>query len=249
MTGRTILWDFEGTLVHRPGLWGSALLAALDAHEPGHTVTRDDLRPGLRDGFPWHRAEIPHPELDAPERWWEELGGLLRRTFASVGYDGAQGRALANETRRIFVDPDTHEVFEDTVAALERLSARGWRHLILSNHVPELPEIVAGLGLAEHFDAVLTSATLGYEKPHPAAFEAAIEAAGRPDVLWMVGDNPEADVRGAERLGIPAVLVRTRTGSRTRTRTAASREGPEGDGVRHRCDDLEALVAFLQTHA
>ncbi|MFN2389985.1 MAG: HAD hydrolase-like protein [Actinomycetota bacterium] len=31
--------------------------------------------------------------------------------------------------------------------------------------------------------------------------------------MWMVGDNVTADVRGAEAVGIPAILVRTEDGS------------------------------------
>jgi putative hydrolase of the HAD superfamily len=58
------------------------------------------------------------------------------------------------------------------------------------------------------FDAIVTSAATGYEKPHPAMYAHARELAGDADVLWMVGDNPVADVEGARRAGIPAVLVR-----------------------------------------
>ena len=58
-------------------------------------------------------------------------------------------------------------------------------------------------------ETIHTSASTGFEKPHPRAFELALEAAGHPDTVWMVGDNPIADVQGAQRLGIPAILVRT----------------------------------------
>jgi putative hydrolase of the HAD superfamily len=32
---------------------------------------------------------------------------------------------------------------------------------------------------------------------------------GQPARMWMVGDNPVADIRGAEAVGIPAFLVHT----------------------------------------
>ena len=79
--------------------------------------------------------------------------------------------------------------------------------MVLSNHVPELEDIVTGVGLRGHFEAVLTSALMGYEKPHPEAFRMALREAGSPEQVWMVGDNPVADVQGAESLGIPAILV------------------------------------------
>jgi KaiC/GvpD/RAD55 family RecA-like ATPase len=56
------------------------------------------------------------------------------------------------------------------VQALQRLAAVGWRHIVLSNHVPELASIVAGVGLGYLVETVLSSARTGYEKPHPEAF-------------------------------------------------------------------------------
>lgn len=100
-------------------------------------------------------------------------------------------------------------MFDDASSALSRLSDAGWRHIILSNHAPELETLVDGLGLLRHVELVLTSAATGFEKPHPDAFETARKAAGRPSTLWMVGDNVTADVVGAESVGIPAILVRS----------------------------------------
>ena len=36
----------------------------------------------------------------------------------------------------------------------------------------------------------------------------AVQLAGNPEEVWMVGDNPVADVGGAEAVGIKAILVR-----------------------------------------
>ena len=56
-------------------------------------------------------------------------------------------------------------------------------------------------------------------------FALARRECGNPRVTWMVGDNPIADVRGAEAVGIPAVLVRTE--SADAARRAADLEGVE----------------------
>jgi putative hydrolase of the HAD superfamily len=205
---KVILWDFDGTLARREGLWRSALMQALDRHEPGHGIAPENLRGLLRDGFPWHEPERPHPELCEPEKWWARIEGLLARAFRAVGIAEDRAPQLARAARYAFIDPATCRLFDDTCPVLEELADLGWRHLILSNHVPELEDIVAGLGVRHCFDAVLTSALTGYEKPHPEAFRLALGAAGQPEEVWMVGDNPEADVAGAERVGIPAILVR-----------------------------------------
>jgi len=204
---RTVLWDFDGTLAQRPGMWAGCLVEALDEHEPGHSVRADDVRPFLRDGFPWHAPLTPHPELSDPEAWWRSVGGLLARAYAGVGIEQARAARLATLARRRYVDPAAGwTLFPDTTPVLSTLRDAGWRHVILSNHVPELPELVLGLGLDGLVDAVITSAAIGYEKPHPEAYACARRIAG--DVAFMVGDNYEADVAGAEAVGIPAVLVR-----------------------------------------
>ncbi len=63
-------------------------------------------------------------------------------------------------------------------------------------------------GLLGHFaDCRLSSADVGFLKPHPAIFEAALQCLdARPDEAVFVGDNPEADVAGAQGVGMRAVL-------------------------------------------
>jgi putative hydrolase of the HAD superfamily len=208
-----VMWDFDGTLARRPGLWSACLLEVLDEHASGHRGTRDQLRADLRDGFPWHRAAEPHPELSDPEAWWASLDPLLSRALAGAGVDEAHHPELARAMRARFIDGTrTWSVFEDTRPALEATAAAGWRNVILSNHVPELPRLVATLGLDDLVEHVFSSATIGFDKPHPEAFRHALRESGSPERAWMVGDNPVADVEGAQALGIPAVLIRTEGG-------------------------------------
>ena len=149
--------------------------------------------------------------------------------FEASGLDPSASEELAGKVRNAYVDPRHWRLFDDAVPALGGLSSRGWTHLILSNHVPELPEILHNLGLAGHLLRVFNSAESGYEKPHPRAFDGVLEAVAGADATWMVGDNPEADVRGAEAVGLPAILVR----------------GP-GRGARRHCEDLSGIVDVVK---
>lgn len=205
----TVLLDFDGTLALRPGLWGACVLELLDEEEPGHGIALEAIRAGLRDGFPWHRADVAHPELCEPDAWWAPVQELIARALVAAGVSDEMAIRLATATRERFADPSRGwELFPDTLPALERLRVAGWRCVVLSNHIPELPALAEGLGLSGHLDVVITSAAIGYDKPHPEAFRIGLEAAGDPTEVWMVGDNPIADVGGAEAVGIPAILVR-----------------------------------------
>jgi FMN phosphatase YigB (HAD superfamily) len=207
---RLLIWDFDGTLAHRRGEtgWSILLAEALDGEEPGHGHTADTFRPHLRNGFPWHRPEVAHPELCEPEAWWASVRPILARAYEAAGYAPARALELADTARRLYVDPAVGwALFDDTLPALERLSQAGWTHAILSNHVPELRQIVAGLCLDDVIAEVSCSAETGYEKPHARAFASILDRL-QPTVAWMIGDNVVADVLGAEAVGIPAVLVR-----------------------------------------
>lgn len=165
------------------------------------------MAPGLRDGFPWHRPEVGHPALDSPEAWWSALYPVLHGAYVCAGVEPGLAWKAAEAVRECYTDPLRWIVFPDTVALLEDLARAGWRHVLVSNHVPELDRLLAGLGLHGRFVAVVNSAQVGWEKPHRQIFEAALERADHPDRIWMVGDDPVADIAGAGALGIPAILV------------------------------------------
>lgn len=56
-------------------------------------------------------------------------------------------------------------------------------------------------GLDHYFDCIVTSEEAGFDKPHEAPFEFALEKLHRSsagDCIWMIGDNPVNDIRGAK---------------------------------------------------
>lgn len=203
-----ILWDFDGTLGYRPGMWSQALLDVLLEQDPATIVTREDIRPYMREGFLWHQHHVPHVEVTTPEKWWAEAETIFIRAYVGTGCSPELARQLAPLARLRYLETSQWSLFEDVIPTLEALSSQGWQHAILSNHVPELSAIVDALGLTPHMRVVLSSALRGYEKPHPQAFLQAFELLGRPQTLWMIGDNIEADILGAQAVGIPAILVR-----------------------------------------
>lgn len=207
MAEGVVLWDFDGTLATREGMWRGCLVTALTAVAPGHGVTGADVKPGLRDGFPWHRPEMGHPALSTPDAWWQALQPIFLNAYTQAGVDADLAALAAQAVRTHYTDPACWMIFPDSVIALEQLSSAGWRHIVVSNHVPELDALLQALDLNTHFEGVVNSSLIGWEKPHRRMFEAAMERAGWPDRVWMVGDNPVADIAGAKAFGIPGILV------------------------------------------
>jgi len=128
--------------------------------------------------------------------------------YIGVGCSLPVARHLALKAHQKYLDKSQWFLYEDVIPTLNALGTLGWEHAILSNHVPELSDIVAAIGLAPSIRMIFSSALTGYEKPHPQAFLQARAALGYPQTVWMIGDNIEADILGAQAVGIPAILVR-----------------------------------------
>jgi putative hydrolase of the HAD superfamily len=88
------------------------------------------------------------------------------------------------------------------------------------------------LGLDDCFDYVVTSEEAGADKPSSAPFKLAIDKLGiGVESIWMVGDDPGADIAGAQNFGIGTLLRVDRVGGWVAT-------GPGPDAL---FDDFESL--------
>ncbi|MDB6077394.1 MAG: family hydrolase [Akkermansiaceae bacterium] len=203
-----LVWDFDGTLGYCDGLWSGVFAHLLATELPGLIVDREQIADALQTGFPWHDPHLPHTHLVTADDWWSSLDEVLRNAFASLGVPPDRCPDLAALVRPYYCSQHRWQLFPDTIACLDQLSAAGWRHIVLSNHVPELPQIIAGLGIHDRFDRIVNSAVTGYEKPHPLAFAKAIEGLPEIERHWMIGDSFTADFEGAVQAGWPAILVR-----------------------------------------
>jgi len=207
---KTIFWDFDATLGYNEGKWTGTATDLINREYPDHHVVRDDIRPSMSDGrFPWHNPEVVHPGQTADD-WWAVLMPMLVRAYRKAGVEEDIAAELAGMFRAEYLNLETWHVFDDTIPCLSELKDLGWKHYILSNHVPELPDIVEHLGLAPYFEEVSTSAASGYEKPHPEAYRQLLRRLPDNSTVWMIGDNIKSDILGAEAVGIPAILVRSK---------------------------------------
>jgi len=110
-------------------------------------------------------------------------------------------------------------VFPDVIPAIEALHAAGLRLAVITNWLWGAPELLHDLELARHFEALIVSARVGFNKPHPGIFEHALEVmAVAPAEAIHVGDSYAADIVGARRVGITPVLIDRRSPDPARVR-------------------------------
>lgn len=90
---------------------------------------------------------------------------------------------------------------------LYALVTRGYTLGIVTNgRSPFQEKNIEALGIAHYFDAVLVSAAEGVRKPEAEIFMRAAQRLGvRADETIFVGDNPQADIAGAQQCGMKTI--------------------------------------------
>lgn len=132
---------------------------------------------------------------------------VLCRIFDLAGIQ-SQREAIFADLEAIFKRPESYEIFPDALPTLAWLREHGYRLGIVSNWNWYLPELCQQLELAGYFDFIVASARAGCAKPHPRIFEIALRHAQvPPDRVVHIGDSLNADVRGAQSVGITGILL------------------------------------------
>lgn len=127
---------------------------------------------------------------------------LLLARLASQDHARVDAAALAERFYRSAV-----AAVERNVPVLERL-ARRYPLGIVSNFTGNLEPCLDELGLTDLFAVIADSGQVGFTKPDRRIFAHALDALGaRADRAWMVGDNFDADIRGAAALGMRTCWV------------------------------------------
>lgn len=202
-----LLWDFDNTLAYRDGMWSSTIYELLNDHEYNY-LKIEDIGSYLKSGFPWHSPEIAHKEFLGEKTWWEYMNEHFKGILKELGIDDNAADNISNCIREKYLNPNKWHIYDDTEYCLKRTVEKGYSNVILSNHVPELEELVKHLGIRKYFTKIYSSANIGYEKPNIKIYEKVIQDLKDAENIIMIGDNYIADIQGAKKAGIEAILVR-----------------------------------------
>ena len=125
------------------------------------------------------------------------------------------GDTLVDEGTEIF-DPGGVVIRADLIPGagqlIGKLKRRGYRlGLVADGQAASFRNVLGQHGLYASFDVHAISELVGEMKPHPAIFRAALDGLGiQPrdfSRVWMVGNNLERDVKGANALGLTSVWI------------------------------------------
>ena len=206
-TVAAVSFDVTGTLLGLPRL--GELYAAIFARH-GLAAEPEDLDRMVREV--WRelgiRTRLGEDRFSAhgegPQGFWREL---VARVAARLDLPEPSPFASAELYER-FSHGDAWEVYPEVRGVLAALREAGLRLAVVSNFDPRLPRLLADLGLASAFDAVVYSAEVGVEKPHPEIFARLLGRLGLPAARVLhVGDDRRADVEGALGAGLQAMWL------------------------------------------
>jgi putative hydrolase of the HAD superfamily len=101
-------------------------------------------------------------------------------------------------------------LYDDAIPTLQHFRDAGFKLAIVSNWDTPLDPLTERLGIAEYFDAIVAShdARVRSEKPDSHIFNYALDAVGvSAEEVVHVGDTYEADIAGAQGVGIRPILL------------------------------------------
>ena len=137
---------------------------------------------------------------------------LVGHALSDLGLEPAEGvRSLAGEIAAAYDRERTEAMYPlpGAIKALRDLADRGVRLGLLTNgNGADQRAKIERFGLEPLFDCIVIEGEFGVGKPDERVFRHALaRLAALPQQAWMVGDDLERDVGGAQRVGIRGVWV------------------------------------------
>ena len=132
--------------------------------------------------------------------------GRLKDTFELIKFEA--GNDLINKLSQDYIEflPHNNHLIEVTNELLKYLYPKYKMHIITNGFTEVQHRKLINSGIKSYFDEIITSERVGFKKPNPKIFKYALELIGStPDQAIMIGDNWEADIMGAKKLGIDVI--------------------------------------------
>lgn len=241
---RAVIFDLGGTLMYERAAW-----------EPVMAQADEALTEHLRgEGMELNLSTFPREFRKRLDRYFKQreqdllettYSFVLREVLSEKGYGEVSESILRNALDRLFAVTQTNWALEeDTLPTLKKLDEDGYRLGLISNAGDDrdVQQLALRFDISQYFDFILTSAACSYRKPHPRIFELALSNWYiLPSEAVMVGDNLDADIRGAKSAGLYAVWISRRAGQ-----TNGDPLPVEPDAALATLGELPALLDRLQ---
>lgn len=210
---RAIYFDLGSTLIYFDENWDEIFKQANIALGQNLNFLGVDVEPSFLSEEFSRRLNIYYEkrEIDLIEHTTEFV---LRDLLESVGYPNANDELVRSGLDAFYSTFQPHwQVEKDAHSTLKSLKALGYRVGMITNagDVKDVNNLVDRAGLRPYFDRIWISADVGVRKPHPRIFEISLDSMNiRPKEAVMVGDSLNADILGANNIGMASIWITRR---------------------------------------
>lgn len=214
---QVILFDLGNTLVYNKydeSVWETLYQRAEDAlwtslHAAGVRASGSDLY-GRHETLFHYYYHLRKNDLDEPG-----IGNVLKRALLEREITVSDEVLKAGLRSMYAVTQANWHVEDDALETVKTLHQQGFRLGVVSNGADDENTYVLldKTGLRPYFEFILSSATFGRRKPDPGIFQVALSYFKvAPGETVMVGDTLDADIEGANKVGIFSIWITRRAG-------------------------------------
>jgi putative hydrolase of the HAD superfamily len=207
MAIQAVFFDAAGTLIKTARSVGESYAAI--AAKYGMRVAPGDLLPRFHACFD-SSSPLAFPNAQAAgisaleQAWWKQV---VHQVFSPFG-PFADFDAYFEELFAYFARAESWLLYPDAGQTIRALSERGIKLAVVSNFDSRLISILQGLGVADSFDGIFVSSSVGYAKPDRRIFDFVLKSRQlAPGQVLHVGDSIRNDIEGAVNAGMKGILV------------------------------------------
>jgi HAD superfamily hydrolase (TIGR01662 family) len=210
---KVILFDLGNTLIYFDATWSEVLQRAIHNLVEQLTVQNYNLDKEQFAKEFYRRIQAYYLQRDK-EFIEHTTEYVLSELLSEVGYKDVTPGELRPALDAMYAVSQAHwKREEDTIPTLEYLTKQGYRLGLISNagDAADVHTLVDNARLRPFFEQIIISATVGIRKPHAQIFELTLDLFKvSPQKAVMVGDTLEADILGANNLGMRSIWVTRR---------------------------------------
>ncbi|WP_310630228.1 HAD family hydrolase [Paraburkholderia sp.] len=190
-----ILFDTDNTLYPYDPAHEAAQRAVRDKVVATFSITAEEFDRAFREAREQVKRRLKHTASSHSRLLYLqrmlEIMGLGSQVLLALDFEQTYWRTFLSNA----------VLFEEVKELLDDLRLLGIPTAIVTDLTAQIQfRKVVYFGLDHYFDYIVTSEEAGYDKPHAAPFQIALEKI-RPkgDCIWMIGDNPINDIHGARK--------------------------------------------------
>jgi putative hydrolase of the HAD superfamily len=189
-----ILFDTDNTLYPYDPAHAAAQLAVKDKVISIFSISAKDFDEAFNEARKQIKSRLGHTASSHSRLLYMqrmlEIMGLGSQVLLALDFEQTYWRTFLAHAK----------LFDDVKELLDDLRLLGIPTAIVTDLTAQIQfRKVVYFGLEHLFNYIVTSEEAGFDKPHEAPFQIALEKIQpKGDCVWMIGDNPITDIKGSK---------------------------------------------------